>query len=293
MPKITGLIKKGNDLKSTNDGLQPGWKLTDDGYGLQTLSVVWIQDRDNTKQFARNDSFPIETFTDFKLHKWSVSYDGLDFRKVACDYVSINTLVNLGNYTYCQVSSSNGLSTEPLTAHPNFYENAAGYPEVIAGSTYTESSLGPTVTDANGRKGKSYIGQNGACFERQTGGRFIGFVDPSKKTLYGKTSYLAPTTQYSGIIYLKNDSTYVKKFNQMLGTTSLGRNWIGQLPPLLPDYLGGDEGSYFIAANGNYQLLLSQVNFEDFGSLVKVSYEIRFAKDGWDPKVYKTATSPS
>ena len=79
----------------------------------------------------------------------------------------------------------------------------------------------------------------------------------------------------------------------MLGTTSLGRNWIGQLPPLLPDYLGGDEGSYFIAANGNYQLLLSQVNFEDFGSLVKVSYEIRFAKDGWDPKVYKTATSPS
>jgi hypothetical protein len=290
MPKITGLVKKGSDLTSANDGLQPSFKLTDDGYGLQTLSVVWIQDRDSTKEFARDDSFPIDGFTDFKLHKWSVSYDGLDLRKVVCDYVSINTLVNLGEHTNCQVSASNGLSSEPLTAHPNFYELAVGYINVIAGAPdYTESELGPTVTDANGRKGKSYIGQNGACFERKTGGRFIGFVDPSVKTLYGKTSYLSPTTQFAGIMYFRNDSEYVQKFRQMLGTSSMGRNWIGQLPDLIPSYVGDS----FTAANGNYQLLMSQVNFEDFGTLVKVSYEIRFSAEGWDPMVYKTATSPS
>lgn len=290
MPKITGLIKTGNTLLSDNDGLLKGWKVTDDGYGLQTLQATWVKDRDfNSSYFTRNLAFPIATFTDFKLHKWVISYEDLDYKKVTCDYVSINTLINGGVHTNCQVSSSNGLATENITAHPNFFEIAAGYPEVIAGTTYTESALGPTVTRDDGTKGKSYVGENGACFERSTGGRFIGFVDPTKKTLYGKTSYLAPTTQFSGIMYFKNDSAYIQKFRQMIGTSSLGRNWIGQLPDLLPEYLGGD----FIATNGNYQLLMTQVNFEDYGNLVKVSYEIRFSKDGWDPKVYKTATSPS
>jgi len=36
---------------------------------------------------------------------------------------------------------------------------------------------------------------------------------------------------------------------------------------------------------------MTQVNLEDFGDLVKLSYEIRFSRDGWDDKVYLTATS--
>lgn len=32
--------------------------------------------------------------------------------------------------------------------------------------------------------------------------------------------------------------------------------------------------------------LLSQVNVEEFGALYKVSYEVRYSKEGWDEKVY-------
>jgi hypothetical protein len=36
-------------------------------------------------------------------------------------------------------------------------------------------------------------------------------------------------------------------------------------------------------------LLLSQVNVEDFGSLYKVNYEIRFNRDGYIKTVYAQA----
>jgi hypothetical protein len=37
------------------------------------------------------------------------------------------------------------------------------------------------------------------------------------------------------------------------------------------------------------QLLLSQVSVEDFGSLYKVNYEIRFNRDGYNASTYAPA----
>jgi hypothetical protein len=287
MPDGFEIIKKGKDLLLPE--LQPGWKESHDGYGLITVAATYVVDKQTATEFYRGMQFGTAEagYNGLKLHKWSISHDNLGTMKVVGDYIGIDGSINEGEHTNCQVSASNGLSSEPLTAHPNFYQMASGYMEVIAGSTYAESDLGPTVVKPDGTKGKSYVGQNGACFERETGGRFIGFVDPQYKTLYGKTNYLSPTTQYSGIMYFQKTSAYVAKFKKMIGTSSLSRNWIGQLPDLLPEYFG----SNFVASNGYYQLLMTQVNLEDFGDLVKLSYEIRFSRDGWDDKVYLTATS--
>ena len=89
-------------------------------------------------------------------------------------------------------------------------------------------------------------------------------------------------------MYFEMNNEYVQVFRKMVGRSSNGRNWIGQLPDILPAYIG-DE---FVASNGNYQLLMSQVNYEDFGNLVKVSYEIRYSKEGWPQLVYPTANDP-
>ena len=35
--------------------------------------------------------------------------------------------------------------------------------------------------------------------------------------------------------------------------------------------------------------LLSQVNVEEYGTIFKVMYEIRYSREGWPPNVYRTA----
>lgn len=284
------IVKAGSGLDAFGLGtLQPGWKTTDDGYGMQTLQATFVLDSDAGYSPSRNQLFYVPGYEDFTLHKWTVSHDSLKLTRFSCEYVSINPTVNEGEHSNPQVSSSNGLATENITGHPNFFVKPSSFSVgPIAGTAYAESDLGPTVTKVDGTKGKSYVGDNGACFERETGGRFIGFVDPTYKTLFGKTSYLAPTTQFAGIMYFKQSSPYVEVFRKMIGRSSNGRNWIGRLPDILPEYLGSD----FVASNGNYQLLLNQVNFEDFGTLVKVSYDIRYAGEGWEPLVYLTASDP-
>ena len=41
--------------------------------------------------------------------------------------------------------------------------------------------------------------------------------------------------------------------------------------------------------SGKNQLLLAQVNTEDFGSLFKVNYEIRYNREGYNASVYAPA----
>ena len=64
-----------------------------------------------------------------------------------------------------------------------------------------------------------------------------------------------------------------------VGKTS-GTNQFNSIK-LVPDYVG----TTFV--NGTkHQLLLSQVSFEDYGNLYKVSYEVRFNREGYEPSVY-------
>lgn len=285
---------------------QPGGKLSNDGYGLLTATVVWKANTDNDLSVGnRGSTCPLNGA--LAAHKFGVTYDNLGVATITVDYIGIDPTVNEGLYTNPQVAASNGLTSENITANPNFFDPGGdGYAGVIAGRTYTQSPLGPMVeikspadfvsvitgynsdgTPVTGlvSKKQSYVGLNGACFESENGGRFIGFVDSNAKHFYGKTNYLAPQSSFSGHFYTSS-ALEVQNMVSYLGTTSRDNDWSSVLPPIIPDYAGTSWVSS--AANGSFnQLLLSQVNVEDYGLLYKVNYEVRFSLVGWNDKVYR------
>lgn len=298
---MPNLVEKGNNLVAPL--IQAGWTVNSDGYGLLTSTTRFKCDHTAslTAFLMRGNPHPDTSYDFLKLHKWSISWDTLGIATVTADYVGIDPTINSGTVTNPEVSAANGLTAENITTNPNFFTDGGdGYGAHIAGSPpFTQSPIGPLVeiknpseyiqivtgsTVAVVNKKQSYIGLNGACFEDVNGGRFIGFVNPANKHFYGKTNYLAPTTSFSGHFY----TTEAAKVNQalnLLNSTSDNNNWFDKMPYIIPTYAGITWTSS--PENGEYdQLLLSQVNVQDFGSLYKVNYEVRYSVQGWPQEVY-------
>ena len=301
-------INKGNAL--TSKVLQPGWKLSDDGFGLHTISAVYKYDATLGFDWDRGEAFPVSDYNYCKLHKVSLSFDSLGVITATAEYVGINPDINSGAFTNAQMTTTGGLTTEKIETIPNFTFYYSGEPEKnIASPTdgslddgfkYTQSEIGPLVSikdnaqiktiSSNGgmvavTKQNSFIGANGACFENDTGGKFLGFVNPAYEYFYGKTSYLAPVQTFSGFVYLESEVT-ANKFLENLGVSSNDGNWSGDLPYIIPTYLTGP----FSDPNNDYnQLLLTQSNIESYGNLYKVTFEIKFALVGWHPAIYPEA----
>lgn len=299
------IVNTGDDL--ADPILQPGWTVVSDGFGLSTSTSVFKCDTttDVDAFLVKGSAHPDEAYAYLKLHKWRISWDALDIGTITVDYVGIEPGGGEGpaaTITLANTSAANGLTSEPLTSHPNFFVLSTGFSSVIAGaSPYTQSPLGPLVEIKNAAdfitniidgkpvvitKQQSFVGVNGACFESASGGRFIGFVNPTAKSLYGKTSYLATTTSYSGVIYSSN-LTHVQALLGLLNTATSTRNW-GTTFQLLPTW--APIGTVTGVGHVN---LLSQVNVEEFGSLYKMNYEIRYSKTGWDAKVYVNLAPPA
>jgi hypothetical protein len=281
-------VDVGDDLAEPK--LAPGWKLSDDGFGLRTLTATYNADKEAGFDFNYGEAFPVTGYEYLKLHKQTSSFNALGMQVQTCDYVGIDPDTNAGEFTRPNTSTANGLTAENITAHPNFFVPAAGFyggalaglPENFGGA-YNDSTLGPVVNRMSSLTNKvvavpSCEGYYGACFEQPTGGRFIGFVDPAWPTVYGKTQYLASTTTFSGVIYSGN-VTYVQALMALLGTASSTRSW--GIFTLIPEW--GVVGE---AADGSNLNLLSQVNVEEFGTIYKIMYEIRYSKIGWDAGVY-------
>lgn len=295
-------IDKGLDLSTPKQ--QPGAKFSDDGYGVLTATVVYKADKTNDLSIAgRGSTCPVGPPGILNAHKFGVVYDALGYATITVDYIGLDPLLNGGLYSNPQVGAANGLTTENITTNPNFFTAGGdGYAGLIAGVSYVQSELGPMVEIKSpadyvtevilGKtiivsKKQSYVGNNGACFESENGGRFIGFVDPSDKHFYGKSNYLAPTSSFSGHFFTSEDAE-VQNITSYLGTTSRDNDWAGVLPNIVPDYAGTSWASS--AQNGDFnQLLLSQVSVEDYGLLYKVNYEVRYSVQGWHDSVYRDA----
>lgn len=273
-------IDKGNALAT--EKLQPGWTVQSDGFGLNTASATYkVDDGASISLNVRGTAFPKAAFSYLKAHKSSVAYDALGVATVRIDYVGIDPTVNGGARTNPNTSSANGLTSENITSHPNFFTNADGYPLAIAGEPpYTQDDPDNFAPNVGGAP--AYLGANGTCFEKKNGGRFIGFVKPEFKTLYGKSQYLANTTTYSGICYYR-DLSSVQALYALLGVATQTNSW-GASFPLLPAWAPVGTTTW------GHQNLLSQVNVEEFGSLYKVNYEIRYSKEGWDSLTYVNLT---
>ena len=283
------LVSTGNALATPY--LQPGYTLTSDGFGLVTCSATYKVDWTASVAItSRGTAFPVAGLTYLKAHKSSQSYDSLEYKTIKVDYVGIDPTINSGTRTNPNTTVANGLTAENITTHPNFFTQASGYtPGALAGlpadfgGAYDDSTLGPPVSVISATTGKPVVvpsseGYNGACFETGMGGRFIGFVDPDVPELYGKTQYLARTTTYSGVAYY-NDASFVQALYLLLGTATGNNSW-GASFPLIPSW--GPTGT---GIHGK-QNLLSQINVEEYGTLFKVMYEIRYSKEGWPPDVY-------
>jgi hypothetical protein len=302
------IVKKGNEL--TTPVLQPGWTVVGDGYGLCTstskFKATFSVDIDAF--VARGTPHPDPAYGFLKAHKYNVAWDALSLAVISIDYVGIDPTYNSGNYTNPEVGTSNGLTSENITTNQNFFIEAfGGNTDAIAGEPpYSQSPVGPLVeikspndyikiisgsTITTVTRKQSYMGLHGACFEDESGGRFIGFVKPEFKHFYGKTNYLAPTTSFSGHFYTTQEAV-VNTALDLLGTTSFNNTWNTQLPKIVPDYAGPAAGWTSSSDNGSYnQLLLSQVNIQDFGSLYKVNYEVRFSVQGWPSEVYQKVST--
>lgn len=258
--------------------LQPGWSVQSDGFGLNTCSATFKVDKGSVPSLnVRGDAFPKTGYSYLKAHKAGVSYDALGVATLRIDYVGIDPSVNGGVRTNANTSVANGLTSENITTHPNFFTLQAGYLGPIAGAPpYTQDAPDNYAPNVNGEP--AYLGLNGACFEKANGGRFIGFVNPTYPQYYGKTNYLAPTTTYSGVMYTTSVSD-VQALYALLNTATGTHSW--GVFDLIPAWAPVGTGMY-----GNKQNLLSQVNVEEFGSVYKIIYEIRYSKVGWERDVY-------
>lgn len=286
------IVNTGNTLSA--EQIQPGITLMSDGFGLVTATATYKCDwATSVAVTQRGEPLDFGGLTYLKAHKSSTSYDNLQYKTIKVDYVGIDPTINGGVRTNPNTSVANGLTAENITSHPNFFTAATGYGGMPLagrpsdfGGLYPDSTLGPPVTViavGGPNVGKPVVvpsseGYNGACFETGMGGRFIGFVDPSYPDIYGKTQYLARTTTYSGVVYYSN-AAFVQGLYLLLGTATDSNSW-GSSYPLIPSWGPIGEGEY-----GNKNLL-SQINVEEYGTLFKVMYEIRYSNEGWPPDVY-------
>jgi hypothetical protein len=271
------LIENGDPLETPI--IQASWNINGDGYGLITSTTRYKCDHtvDLQEFVERGQPHPDAAYTFLKVNKYSISWDALGIATVTMDYAGIDPSFNDGNFTDPNCSGANGLTAQSITSHVNFFTAHPDFSDVIAGpAPYTQDTPNNLAPNVNNQP--AFLGQNGACFEKASGGRFIGFVDPAFPSLYGKTQYLAPTTVTSGIIYAKTKES-VELLVSSVGSTSIDTDW-GTVT-LLPSWAPIGAGDY-----GNMNLL-SQVNVEEYASIFKVMYEIRYTIEGWDSKVYK------
>ena len=253
--------------------LQPGAKFQEDGYGLTTGTCTFkaASTASVGSTINRGSACPIAAYSYCKAHKFSVTFDALGIAVYVVDYVGMNP-TGYPVYTNRQVGISRGLTSEHISTHENFFTASTGI-------------AGPKPFGISGISVGQFAGLNGAHFSNANGGKFLGFQDPDSPLYYGKTNYLAPQTSFSGHFYTTS-STAPKEFVARVGKTSGDGDFYSL--DLLPSYMG----TAFLAGtapNTRNQLLLAQVNVEDFGSLYKVNYEIRYNRDGYVAAVYPAA----
>lgn len=271
------IVKNGNAL--TTPVQQPGAKISDDGYGLLTATVVWKADDSAALNSVVNRGSTCPINGNCNAHRYSITYDALEVATLTVDYVGID---GGATSTDPQITGSQGLTSEHITTHPNFFEVAtalgfSGSPIAGVGTGSIATPAYPSVAGAT----SEYQGNNGATFEAAIGRKFLGFKKPEFKDFYGKTNYLAPQCSLSGVFYTSS-SALVINLRNAVGKTSGNGSFASK--NLMPTYMGTA-----FEISGKKQLLLAQVSFEDFGLLYKVQYELRFNREGYNSAVYASA----
>lgn len=282
------IVQNGNALSGKL--LNPGATYTTDGYGLITGTATFSVDSASSGSAVVGGQVH-PNYSDLFVHKFTLTKGPLKVDTIVAEYVGIDSTTTTGGRTNPNVTASNGLTSEHIVTHPNFFGPITGFTTAIAGDgvTFTAS----TITD-----GEKVGGIFGAHFSKGTAtnaGSFVGFKDSStaaKQYFYGKNHYLAPTTSFSGTIYTKTSGDCATLRNAV-GKTSQSNSFGGI--KLLPDHVGT---SFTASVKGTTRdtIMLSQVSFEDYcvqssgtPKIFKINYEIRFNREGYPAEVYSQA----
>lgn len=272
-------IDQGNALSSAM--LQPGAKFQTDGFGLVTGVAVYKEDQGGSSAFlARGTACPIAAFSFTKVHKANTSIDSLGLATYTVDYVGISSADAVSaSLTKTQITGSQGLTSESLTTHPNFFVLASGFTGTPIAGVGTGSLAAPVyATKSLSGGGTEYEGNNGSRFQEPSGNKFLGFKVAQNSGYYGRTNYLAPQTSFSGHFYTTTAGN-VTGMRDRVGKTSNTNLFNGI--KVVPDYVGTT-----FTNSGKNQLLLAQVSFEDYADLYKVTFEVRFNRQGYESSVY-------
>jgi hypothetical protein len=273
-------VDTGNNLTSVLQ--QPGARFQEDGYGLATGTIVFKAAITASigGTIDRGSACPQGAYSYCKAHKYSVSFENLGIATYSVDYVGINP--GFGTSTNPQITGSQGLTSEAITTHPNFFETyaAGGFSGSPIAGVGTGSLATPAYPAVTGQS-EEFAGNNGATFDKPIGRKFLGFKKPEFKDFYGKTNYLAPQCSLSGVFYTSS-SALVINLRNAVGKTSGNGSFASK--DLVPTYMGTA-----FTIGGKNQLLLAQVSFEDFGLLYKIQYELRFNREGYVASVYAPA----
>jgi len=265
----TNRVTKGDSLSTLV--LQPGWTIENDGFGLLTCSATYVKSHGNDAGTRagdgatvlgaapkRGDAFPKDAR--LSCHRSSSAVNSNGLLVVTAEYIGITE----GNMTQCEVSGRGNMSTDPITTHPDFVTKIGG------------TAASPL---------------NGAQFQSGSD-LFVGFKYDSSAEFNkeGVRSFLNPGFGISGHFYT-SDITVCSKLRDRMGTTSGDGKWVNI------NLLGGISavGGQATSVWGNWvsdtevdQLLLTGVAIDFFGTVIKVSYDITFARYGWDRDIYKT-----
>lgn len=253
-------VSKGNSLSTLK--LQPGWTIEEDGFGLLTSRLTFVTDHGSDDESSpinsapsRGDSHPKDTR--LKCHRASTTYGANGLATIVAEYIGIAS----GNMTAPEVSGRGNMSTDPIQTHPDFASKIGGTKDAPL---------------------------NGAQFNETTG-LFIGFqrtAPPVNKE--GVRSYLNPGFGISGHFYT-SDISVAKKLKDDMGKSSSNGSWSGvSLLGGLSGINGQNDSIWgdWTTSDEIPQLLLTGVAIDFYGTLIKVSYDITYARYGWDMEIY-------
>jgi hypothetical protein len=279
-------VDKGNAL--TSKMLQPGWTYQNDGFGLVTGAARFMVNKGSEgTAILYGDAHPQVPY--IKVQKIQHTYQKNGIVEIQVDYIGISPAFFGGLQTNPNVTPSGSLSSEHITTNINFFSSDPEKAIAGDGTTFTASTIATNPQEYVG-------GKYGAHFETDKGGAFRGFKDPSTnltKSFYGKSSYLAASTSFNGVVYT-TELANVKAVIKDAGTRN-SKGVFGGLK-LFSDWL--DQTDWVSPSTRWDQLLLTQVSVEDFSigadkqpKLWKINYEIRYSRDGYPNEVYEQAAT--
>ena len=278
------LVQKGVlTTTGTSKTVQPEWQITNDGYGLLESVCKWVVPY-GTKAPAKNSEHPYDN----RLYCWKTTTQIMAGQVMAIEahYVGIEE----GLDTTPQIQITVGSSTEPIDTHNEFVSKIGGKPSAPKnGAIFVDPSTGEkTEDDALGVFAEFSMMAELTSNEGSEG----EFTSYGKNRLAGVKSYYNPTITLKGNFFTKHELNAQKVVSAIGKTTTDGvLGGMEVIPTWVKIALAGAMNNKGV--EGYYQdrnWLVTGVNVEEFGQVLKVSYDLTLGGIlGWNNYVYKAA----